>query len=102
MRIAKEEVFGPVATITSYSDEEEAIRIANDTEYGLSATISGDPEKAAKVARRLRAGLVTINGWSPDPGAPFGGYKQSGNGRENGVYGLTDFMEVKSVVGAPA
>jgi aldehyde dehydrogenase (NAD+) len=101
MRIAKEEVFGPVATITSYSDEDEAIRIANDTEYGLSATISGDPEKAAKVARRLRAGLVTINGWSPDPGAPFGGYKQSGNGRENGVYGLTDFMEVKSVVGAP-
>lgn len=101
MRIAQEEVFGPVATIMTYKDEEEGVRIANDTAYGLSATISGDPEKASKVARRLRAGLVTINGWSPDPGAPFGGYKQSGNGRENGVYGLTDFMEVKSVVGAP-
>ncbi|QHL90910.1 aldehyde dehydrogenase family protein [Sphingomonas changnyeongensis] len=102
MRIAQEEVFGPVATIMSYGDEEEGIRIANDTVYGLSATISGDPERAAGVARRLRAGLVTINGWSPDPGAPFGGYKQSGNGRENGRYGLVDFMEVKSVVGLPA
>jgi aldehyde dehydrogenase (NAD+) len=102
MRIAKEETFGPVATITGYGNEDEAVRIANDTAYGLSATISGDPAKAAKVARRMRAGLVTINSWSPDPGAPFGGYKQSGNGRENGKYGLTDFMEVKSVVGEPA
>ena len=102
MRIAKEEIFGPVATITSYSDEVEAIRIANDTPYGLSATITGDPERAAKVAPKLRAGLVTINTWSPDNHAPFGGYKQSGNGRENGKYGLTDFMEVKSVIGAPA
>ncbi|WP_174285847.1 aldehyde dehydrogenase family protein [Sphingomonas bacterium] len=102
MRIAQEETFGPVATITSYGDEAEAIRIANDTPYGLSATISGDPAAAAKVAQKLRAGLVTINAWSPDIGAPFGGYKQSGNGRENGRYGLTDFMEVKTVVGAPA
>ena len=102
MRIAQEEVFGPVATVMSYSDEDEGVRIANDTPYGLSATISGDPARAAKVARRMRAGLVTINSWSPDPGAPFGGYKQSGNGREYGKYGLTDFMEVKSVVGAPA
>lgn len=102
MRIAQEEVFGPVATIMAYTNEEEGIRIANDTAYGLSATVSGDPERAAKVARRLRAGLVTINGWSPDPAAPFGGYKQSGNGRENGEYGMKDFMEVKSVVGAPA
>lgn len=101
MRIAQEEVFGPVATITAYADEEEGIRIANDTPYGLSATISGDPARAARVARRLRAGLVTINGWSPDPAAPFGGYKQSGNGRENGRYGLADFMEVKTVVGEP-
>jgi aldehyde dehydrogenase (NAD+) len=101
MRIAQEEVFGPVATVMTYKDEEDGIRIANDTAYGLSATISGDPARAAKVARRLRAGLVTINQWSPDPGAPFGGYKQSGNGRENGKYGLTDFMEVKSVVGEP-
>lgn len=102
MRIAQEEIFGPVATLTTYSDEAEAIRIANDTPYGLSATISGDPAKAAKIAPRLRAGLVTINTWSPDSHAPFGGYKQSGNGRENGRYGLLDFMEVKSVIGAPA
>ena len=102
MRIAQEEVFGPVATITAYHDEADAIRIANDTAYGLSATISGDPAAAARVAPRLRAGLVTINSWSPDVAAPFGGYKQSGNGRENGRYGLADFMEVKTVVGAPA
>ena len=102
MRIAQEEVFGPVATITSYDSEDEAVKIANGTPYGLSATISGDPAKAAKVAPRLRAGLVTINSWSPDGNAPFGGYKQSGNGRENGKFGLTDFMEVKTVVGEPA
>jgi aldehyde dehydrogenase (NAD+) len=102
MRIAQEEVFGPVATITTYTDESEAIRIANGTPYGLSATISGDPARAAQVAPKLRAGLVTINSWSPDIAAPFGGYKQSGNGRENGRYGLTDFMEVKTVVGLPA
>ena len=102
MRIAREETFGPVATITTYEGLDEGIRIANDTEYGLSATVSGDPAKAAEVAGKLRAGLVTINSWSPDIAAPFGGYKQSGNGRENGKYGLTDFMEVKTVVGAPA
>jgi aldehyde dehydrogenase (NAD+) len=102
MRIAQEETFGPVATITSYDTQDEAIRIANDTPYGLSATISGDPAAAARVAGRLRAGLVTINSWSPDGNAPFGGYKQSGNGRENGKYGLSDFMEVKTVVGEPA
>jgi aldehyde dehydrogenase (NAD+) len=102
MRIANEEVFGPVATIMAYDTQDEAVRIANATPYGLSATISGDPARAAEVAPRLRAGLVTINSWSPDLGAPFGGYKQSGNGRENGRYGLTDFMEVKTVLGAPA
>ena len=102
MRIAQEETFGPVATITSYDSLEEGVAIANDTPYGLSATISGDAAEAAKVAPRLRAGLVTINSWSPDGAAPFGGYKQSGNGRENGKYGLTDFMEVKTIVGAPA
>ncbi len=101
MRIAQEEVFGPVATITTYDSLDEGVRLANDTPYGLSATISGDPAAAAKVAARLRAGLVTINSWSPDGNAPFGGYKQSGNGRENGRYGLTDFMEVKTIVGAP-
>jgi len=102
MRIAREETFGPVATITSYESQDEAVRIANDTPYGLSATISGDPAAAAKVAPRLRAGLVTINSWAPEGAGPFGGYKQSGNGREGGKYGLTDFMEVKTVVGEPA
>jgi len=102
MRIAQEETFGPVATITSYDSQDEAIRIANDTPYGLSATISGDPAAAAKVAPRMRAGLVTINSWAPDGNGPFGGYKQSGNGREGGKYGLTDFMEVKTIVGEPA
>ena len=99
MRIANEEIFGPVATVMAYANEEEGVRIANDTPYGLSATISGDPAAAAKVARRLRAGIVTINNWAPDGAAPFGGYKQSGNGREGGVYGLREFMEVKSVIG---
>ncbi|MEO9129652.1 MAG: aldehyde dehydrogenase family protein [Sphingomonas sp.] len=102
MRIAQEETFGPVATITSYESQDEAVRLANDTPYGLSATISGDPAAASKVAPRLRAGLVTINSWAPDGAGPFGGYKQSGNGREGGKYGLTDFMEVKTVVGEPA
>ncbi|WP_353205025.1 aldehyde dehydrogenase family protein [Sphingomonas sp.] len=102
MRIYREETFGPVATITSYSDGEQAIQMANDTEYGLSATISGDPAAAAKVAPRLRAGMVTINGWASGGGAPFGGYKQSGNGREGGKYGLADFMEVKAIIGEPA
>jgi len=101
MRIAREETFGPVATITRYTDREEAIRLANATEYGLSAAISGDPAQAAEVAPRLRAGLVTINGWSPAMGAPFGGYKQSGNGREGGRYGIADFMELKTIVGEP-
>ncbi len=102
MRIAQEEVFGPVATIMTYTDTDDAVRIANDTPYGLSQTISGDPAKAAEIAPRLRAGIVTINSWGPDSNAPFGGYKQSGNGREMGVYGLREFMEMKSVIGAPA
>jgi aldehyde dehydrogenase (NAD+) len=101
MRIAQEEVFGPVATVMTYTDLEDAIRIANDTPFGLSMTISGDPAKAAEIAPQMRAGIVTINSWGPDAGAPFGGYKQSGNGRENGVYGLREFMEVKSVIGGP-
>ena len=101
MRIWREETFGPVATITGYDDREQAVKLANDTDYGLSATISGDPAEAATVAPRLRAGLVTINGWSGGGGTPFGGYKQSGNGREGGKFGLVDFMEVKTIVGEP-
>ena len=102
MRIYREETFGPIATITSYDDADQAVEMANDTDYGLSATISGDPAAAAKVAPKLRAGLVTINTWSSGGGTPFGGYKQSGNGREGGKYGLADFMEVKTIVGEPA
>ncbi|WP_068072005.1 aldehyde dehydrogenase family protein [Novosphingobium lentum] len=102
MRIAQEEIFGPVATIMAYDSLDQAIEIANDTVYGLSAVISGDPAKAADVAPKLRAGMVAINNWGPSPGAPFGGYKQSGNGREAGLFGLRDFMEVKSISGLPA
>ena len=101
MRIWREETFGPVATITPYSGADEAVTLANDTDYGLSATISGDPAEAAKVAPKLRAGLVSINSWTGGNGTPFGGYKQSGNGREGGKFGLVDFMEVKTIVGAP-
>ena len=88
MRIANEEIFGPVATIMAYGDLDEAVDIANDTEYGLSAVVSGDPSKAAEVAPKLRAGMVAVNAWGPGPGAPFGGYKASGNGREGGLAGL--------------
>jgi aldehyde dehydrogenase (NAD+) len=102
MRIAREEIFGPVATVITYDSIDDAVEIANDTVYGLSAVVSGDPAEAAKVAPRLRAGMVTVNSWAPAPGAPFGGYKQSGNGREAGLFGLKDFMEVKSVIGIPA
>lgn len=102
MRIAQEEVFGPVATVMTYDSLDEGIAIANDTAYGLSAVISGDPEQAADIAPRLRAGMVAVNSWGPAPGAPFGGYKQSGNGREGGLYGLKDFMEVKAISGIPA
>ena len=102
MRIAKEETFGPVATLMPYDSLDQAVDIANDTDYGLSAVISGDPAKAADVAPKLRAGMVAINNWGPSPGSPFGGYKQSGNGREGGLFGLKDFMEVKAISGLPA
>ena len=100
MTIAREEIFGPVLTIIPYSDEEEAVRIANDTIYGLSGYVySGNLERARKVARRLRTGMVHLNGASTDANAPFGGYKQSGNGREWGREGLKEFLEVKAVMG---
>ncbi len=102
MRIAKEETFGPVATLMPYDSLEQGIEIANDTSYGLSAVISGDPAKAALIAPQLEAGMVAINTWGPAPGAPFGGFKQSGNGREGGLFGLRDFMEVKAISGLPA
>ncbi len=98
MRIAREEVFGPVLAIMPFETEEEAIEIANDTSYGLAAYVqTGDPKRAERVAARLRAGMVHINGGPHRYGSPFGGYKQSGNGREGGMFGLEDFLEVKTV-----
>ncbi len=102
MTIAREEIFGPVVTVIKYKDDEEALAIANDTEYGLSACVYGPAEEAKKFTGKLRAGLIGVNNWGPIPDAPFGGYKQSGNGREMGKYGLREFMEVKSIVGEPA
>jgi aldehyde dehydrogenase (NAD+) len=100
MRIAREEIFGPVLSILPYGSEEEAIDIANDTVYGLSSYVtSGDPERARRIARQIRAGMVHINGSRGDNAAPFGGYKQSGNGREWGRYGFEDYLEVKSMFG---
>jgi aldehyde dehydrogenase (NAD+) len=100
MTIAREEIFGPVLSILPYDTEEEAVAIANDTVYGLSSYVtSADPERARKLARRIRAGMVHINGAGGDAAAPFGGYKQSGNGREWGRYGFEDFLEVKSMFG---
>jgi aldehyde dehydrogenase (NAD+) len=100
MAIAREEIFGPVLCILPYRDEEEAVRIANDTAYGLAGYVSsGDPERARRVARRIRAGQIALNGASPDFSAPFGGYKQSGNGREWGVFGFEEFLETKAVLG---
>jgi aldehyde dehydrogenase (NAD+) len=101
MVIAREEIFGPVLAILPYRDEEEAIRIANDTPYGLAAYIwSSDLERAGRIGRRIRAGRVTINGAAGDMNTPFGGFKRSGNGREWGEHGLRDFLEVKAVLGA--
>ena len=99
MTIAQEEIFGPVLSIIGYEDEDDAVRIANDTVYGLSGGVwSGDPARAQRVARRLRTGQVEINGGKFNPLAPFGGYKQSGNGRELGKYGLEEFLEVKALL----
>jgi aldehyde dehydrogenase (NAD+) len=98
MTIAQEEIFGPVLAILPYEDEDEAVAIANDTIYGLAGGVwSGDADRAKQVARRLRTGQVEINGGSFNPLAPFGGYKQSGNGRELGKFGLEEFLEVKSL-----
>ena len=99
MTIAQEEIFGPVLSIIPYEDEDDAVRIANDTIYGLAGGVwSGDPERAKRVARRLRTGQVEINGGKFNPMAPFGGYKQSGNGRELGKYGLEEYLEVKAML----
>lgn len=100
MRIAQEEIFGPVLVIIPFDDEAEAIAIANDTPYGLAAYLqTGDSERALRVAGRLRAGAIHINGGGFNYGSPFGGYKQSGNGREGGLMGLEDYMETKTLHG---
>ena len=103
MRIAREEIFGPVLVLIAYDSVNEAVAIANDSDYGLSGYVWGaTPHEAAIVARRLRTGMVHLNGAGPDFAAPFGGYKQSGNGREWGAAGLEDFLETKAVMGAAA
>lgn len=100
MRIAREEIFGPVVAMIPFETEEEAIAIANDTPYGLSAYVqTGDKARAQRVARKLRAGMVQINGTDRPYGSPFGGYKQSGLGREGGKWGIEDFLEVKAISG---
>jgi aldehyde dehydrogenase (NAD+) len=97
MTIAREEIFGPVLTMIPYDSDDEAVRIANDTPYGLAAGVAGSPDRALRVARSIRAGQVRVNeGHRPDD-APFGGYKQSGNGRELGIHGLEEFLEVKAL-----
>jgi aldehyde dehydrogenase (NAD+) len=103
MAIAREEVFGPVLTILGYENEDEAVRIANDTPYGLAGYVSGGSvEHAGAIARRIRAGNVNINGVPNERTAPFGGYKQSGNGREWGRFGFEEYLEVKAIAGMGA
>ena len=98
MTIAQEEIFGPVLSIMPYDDEDDAVRIANDTIYGLAAGVwSGDPERAKNVARRIRSGQVEVNGGAFNPLAPFGGFKQSGHGRELGKFAVEEFLAVKSL-----
>ena len=103
MVVAQTEIFGPVLCMISYSDEAEAIAIANDTPYGLSGYVGGDTlDHAEQIARRLRTGMVHLNGSESDFSAPFGGYKQSGNGREWGRWGLEEFLETKAIMGIRA
>jgi aldehyde dehydrogenase (NAD+) len=100
MTIACEEIFGPVLSIMGYEDEADAVQIANDSPFGLAAYVeSADIDRCRAVARRLRVGMVHLNGAVADPSAPFGGYRQSGNGREWGIAGLEEFLETKSVMG---
>jgi len=103
MTIAREEIFGPVLAIMGYADEADAVRIANDHPFGLAGYVHGrDLARAHRVARQIRAGMVTINMAPADPKAPFGGYRQSGNGREWGRFGIEEYLEVKAVMGAAA
>ncbi|WP_288917523.1 aldehyde dehydrogenase family protein, partial [uncultured Eubacterium sp.] len=97
MRIAREEIFGPVLTVIPYDEVSEAVRLANQSEYGLDGAIFGPPDEALMVARRLQCGNVHINGAVYDVSMPFGGYKQSGIGREGGREGFEGFLETKSI-----
>jgi acyl-CoA reductase-like NAD-dependent aldehyde dehydrogenase len=98
MTIAQEEIFGPVLSIIPYEDEEDAVRIANDTDYGLAAGVwSGDADRAKAVARRIRSGQVEVNGGAFNPMAPFGGFKRSGHGRELGKFAIEEFLTTKSL-----
>jgi aldehyde dehydrogenase (NAD+) len=100
MTIAQQEIFGPVLVMIGYEDDDDAVRIANDTVYGLSGYISGSPERAKAMAKRIRSGNVHVNGAGPDFNAPFGGYRQSGNGREWGALGFEEYLETKAIMGA--
>ena len=101
--LAREEIFGPVLVVLTYKDEDEAARIANDTIYGLGGGVwSGSEDHALAFARRMRTGQVDINGAPFNGHAPFGGYKQSGNGRENGKFGFEEFLEFKAIQLKPA
>jgi aldehyde dehydrogenase (NAD+) len=100
MKIANEEIFGPVISLLSFETEEEAISISNDTTYGLTNYIqTQDKKKANRISKKLRSGMVEINGKAFSKGTPFGGYRQSGNGREGGTWGLEEYLEVKTISG---
>ena len=100
MTIAREEIFGPVIALLGYDDEQQAIDIANDTEYGLAGYVSsGDKAHAIEVAKKIRAGQVAINYVGGTTDSPFGGYKKSGNGREKGKWGLSEYLELKAITG---
>lgn len=100
MTIAQEEIFGPVIALIGYQDDDDAVRIANDSKYGLAGMVSSpDLDRARSVARRMRTGMVHVNGAPLDVSAPFGGYKQSGNGREFASHGLKEYLEAKAIMG---
>ena len=103
MPIAREEIFGPVLSLIPYEDDDDAVRLANDSPYGLAGSVwTSDPERGLAVARSVRTGTFGLNGYTPDPLAPFGGYKQSGLGREWGGFGLDEYVELKAVNGLPS
>jgi betaine-aldehyde dehydrogenase len=102
MEIAQEEIFGPVVCVIPYDDEPDAVRLANASRYGLAGSVwTSDADRGLRVARSVRTGTFGINGYAPDPLAPFGGYKESGIGREWGSFGLEEYIELKAINGIP-